>query len=230
MQIFCRKCGEPIKAQNVNVQAALAACDQCQAVFRIDSPDAGDAPSKPPVDLPKGFYVDPLPNRMTITYRWPRTMAIFLLLFAAFWDGFLVFWYTLAFTKANTPLIAKLFPIGHVAAGLVITYTGLAFLVNRTTIEATVQHLSVRYAPLPWPGAKRLDPATISQLYCEKYVSHRSNNVPQERYRVRVELMGGQRKHLVKGLTKPEHALFIEQELEKALGIQDRPVAGGLRV
>ncbi|HEX7009469.1 MAG TPA: hypothetical protein VF184_05775 [Phycisphaeraceae bacterium] len=49
-------------------------------------------------------------------------------------------------------------------------------------------------------------------------------------YRVRVELVGGRRKHLVKGLTKPEHALFIEQELEKALGIQDRPVAGELRV
>ena len=43
-------------------------------------------------------------------------------------------WYGIAFA-ADTPLIAKLFPLLHVAMGIGLTYFTLAGLVNRTTVE-----------------------------------------------------------------------------------------------
>jgi hypothetical protein len=90
------------------------------------------------------------------------------------------------------------------------------------------QQLSVTHGPLPWPGNLTLPRASLQQLFCEEQVRNGKNGVSYS-YNVVAVLQDKSRVKLVTGLDAPEQALFIEQKLERQLGIADRSVAGEMR-
>ena len=111
MQLDCPHCGRTIPAEDINVQTTIAKCSKCSAVFGFADlvPGAQAAYRKPSVGMPKRFSVSQEGADFVISYRWFSGMFVFLLFFCVFWDGFLAFWYYLAFAK-NGPLVMKLFP------------------------------------------------------------------------------------------------------------------------
>jgi len=222
---------------------ALGRCATCQADGQVGgAPARGAAPPakverrpqkklQPRVTLPKGVTLDETGSELVITRSWFHWSVLFLTVFCVFWDGFLVMWYGIALHggargAAAAPML--LFPLIHVAVGVGLTYFVVCSYVNRTVVTVNGSTLSVRHAPLPWPGNQVLDARRIDQLYCMQKVSHTKNGTrtTYELYALDPE----QRKtRLLKGLQDPDQVRFLEQEIERYLGIEDRPVSGELR-
>jgi len=229
MPLDCPHCRRSISPGDINVQTSIAKCSSCGAVFGWTDLVGGaqTAARKPAVEMPKRFSVALEGADLVITHRWFSAIFVFLLFFCLLWNGFLALWYFLAFMKGG-PLLMKLFPVLHVALGIGLAYFTLAGFVNRTVIRVGSGTLSIRHWPLPWPGNKVLSWTDVEQLFCEEKVSRGRSGVSVA-YQVSAVMRGGSRVKLVSGLPSPEQALFIEQRVEGALGIKDRPVLGELQ-
>jgi hypothetical protein len=177
--------------------------------------------------MPKNYTMENEGVDLVITRRWLSWKYVAMLVFCVFWDGFLVFWYTMAFREGG-PLVMKLFPMLHVAVGVFLTYTTIAGFLNRTKITLNTWELRIKHYPLPWPGNKVVQRQELDQLFCEEKMNSNRNGVTYT-YSLQAVTAGGGRMKLVSGMDKPEDALFLEQKIEGFLGITDRPVAGEMR-
>jgi hypothetical protein len=230
MIIKCQHCGKSIAAENINIQSAIAKCGGCGAVFGFADKVPGSASAgamKRTVEMPRGYKLENAGADLVITRRWLSWKYLALLGFCVFWDGFLIVWYFIAFTKGG-PLVMKLFPVIHVGVGVFLTYTTLAGFLNSTKITVNTAEIGVSHYPLPWPGNRVVQRTEIEQLFCEEKLN-RSRNGASYAYNLSAVLAGGRRLKLVAGLDTPENALFLEQKIEGFLGIADRPVAGEMR-
>lgn len=178
------------------------------------------------IAMPESVKVGRDGGVLSITQRWFSWKYIPALIFVIAWDGFLVFWYTMAFAT-GAPLIFKLFPFVHVTVGVVLTYSTIAGLVNRTTVELTQDELSIWYEPMPWPGEKKLKTCDIRQLFCKEKVS-RSRNGTSYTYHLYAITQEDRQIKLATKLESPAAALFFEQQLEDWLHIVNEPVEGEL--
>lgn len=163
---------------------------------------------------------------LVIRRSWRGPHLWFLLLFCIIWDGFLVFWYSAAFGDPNAPLIMKLFPIGHVAVGVGLTYYVIAGFVNKTDIRINPVKVSVKSYPMKWFGNKEVGIDDIKQLYTTEKISNNSNNGTSVSYTVNIVTGMGKKLKLVSGLQNKEQGIFIEKKIEEVLGIFDEEVAG----
>ncbi len=237
VQLTCEHCGQRIPAEDINLANQIAKCRACDHVFGFEDQidQGGDDDGAWDGSLPKGFVVTDLGDRLLIRRRWFSWIAIPMLFFCIVWDGTLVFWYGMA-TQMKTgsmQWVFLLFPLLHVAVGVGITYFTLAMLLNKTWIEVDPHAFTVRHRPLPWPGNRRIDPAAIEQLY-GKREKHQSRDDDGDTrtwytYELHAQLLGGKHEKLLSGLEKPQHVRYIEQEMEKWLGIKDRRVVGQMR-
>ncbi len=235
MQIRCKSCDREIPASDVNIGRAIAKCTGCDAVFSF----AGRFDERPAIErgevvLPRSMDLDGGRDELRITRRWFGPHVIFLAFFCLFWDGFLVFWYAMALAgpgpevdAGGPPLMVLIFPLLHVGVGVALTYYVVAAFLNRTVVRVDSDTLSITHGPVPWPGSKTLPAHSVKQLYCKSKVRSGKNG-PQCSYRVELLRTDGGRDVLVKGLEDEEEALYIEQQLERHLRIEDEAVPGEL--
>ncbi len=238
-ELRCKNCGAPIQEKDIYLELAMAKCSHCGTIFSLRGmelpPSLQPKPAPPPeptppprrrlVPMPDKFHVFDKGETFQLTYRWFDLKFIFLLVFSVFWNGIVCVWYGAAFSTGLSPMM--LFGLLHLAAGIGMGYYTLAGFLNSTTITAREGMLSIQHRPLPWPGSKQLSALDIKQLYCKEKVQ-RSDNGEQHTYQVYTILTNGSKEKLLSDLSKPEQALYIEQELERYLAIQDQPVPGEL--
>jgi len=227
----CKNCGAPIAEDHIVSSLAMAKCSYCGTVFGIQSLPVheGKAPEhfrRPEVAMPKGFKVENEDDTWQISWRWFGWGHIFLAVWCVFWDGFLIVWYALSLAAGMWLMV--LFPTLHAIIGIVVTYYTLAGFLNRTIVKIGNGQLEIWHHPLPWRGEKRFSTSDVEQIYCKENVSHSSDGTTAQSYEVYTILHQGQREKLVTGLKEPQQALYIEQELEQFLYIQDVPVPGEL--
>jgi len=227
--LSCKLCRAKIFAEDVNIQQLVAKCRACNAVFEfVDQVKGGEEAAPPrlrgPVPMPGKFRMEEQAGGFVISWRWLSYVHVFLLFFTIAWDSFLIFWYGMAMGE-GAPWIMFVFPIGHLAVGLGLTYVVLTGLLNRTTVTVERETLTVRHAPLPWPGNVSVATDQLDQLYCRRRISHGKHG-PSYSFEVRAVTQEGRKMTLIKGLESEDQALFIEQQIESRLGIEDRPVAG----
>jgi hypothetical protein len=232
--VTCPSCGSTLREMDISRETMAGRCPACHTL--IDLHAAGMAPAAPgfvdgeyddgrevlPVPLPARVQVQVRGRDLTIVRRWFSWGYVLLLVFCVIWFGFLAAWYGLAFLS-DAPLLFKLFPLIHVAAGVFIAYLTLAGFVNRTTLAIERDHLTVHHGPLPWPGSLDVPTLQLDQLFCTQHVS-RGRNGTTVRYNVEALLKDGRHVKVVQGLEAREQALFIEQTLEQHLGIRNRRV------
>lgn len=235
MQIRCRSCGETVPADDINLDKMLAKCRDCHAVFDFSDQVEG-APAKKrsraEIALPKGLTVEDLGNDLKITRKWGRSLGCFFFVFALFWNSVVSVFVVGAITgsmKGEGAGFLPIFLIPFVLVGLGTGYAALGLLLNRTVIGLEGGRLSVRSGPIPWPGNKDVETTSIEQLFCIEYESYRQNNVPQYRFAVHAVTREGGKMKLITGMEQAEQALYLEQLLEKHLGIEDKPVRGELK-
>lgn len=236
MQVHCTNCGVQIPADDLNIDTGIAKCQACNCVFSfleaLRESSAAERPlrataERPVVPQPRGIMVDDLGGRLRLVRRWFRWPLLFLVFFCVAWDGFLVFWYSIAFTQ-NAPWIMVVFPVAHVAVGVGLTYFVLCGFLNSTSIEVESGGLRIRHGPLPWWGNRTIETADLKQLYCQRRVRS-SRNGTSETYELHAQLANGTQLKLLSGLEEAQDALYLEQQIEKYLGIRDIRVAGEYR-
>jgi hypothetical protein len=221
MALTCRECGATIDADDVNLDRMVAKCRQCDAVFGIDG--MVESTVKPmDVPLPERFQLEPTIDGLRIRWRWFAWVHIFIAIFAIFWNGFVFSW--MGITLFTEMWGFSLFGTIHLLVGLGLAYFALTGFINSTTIDVNAMEIRVKNGPLPWPG-KELASPTIAQLYTKERISRgrRSTSVSYEVHAVTGE---GRHEKLLGGLHDTEQALFLEQEIERYLGLKDRPVRG----
>ncbi|HYH98412.1 hypothetical protein [Hyalangium sp.] len=233
MQLSCEVCHAPLRPEDVRLDIAVAKCHSCNAVYDLSgrkarglTAPASDRPrlTRAKAPLPARFQVEDNDGATRITWRWFNPAFIFLLFFCAAWDGFLVLWYGIALS-ADAPIIAILFPIAHVAVGVGLTYYTLTGLVNRTTVEVSRNQLTIRHGPLPWTGNRDVPGRQFTQLYGEEVV--KTNKGTQTlTYDLFALDREGRKIKLISGLNEKDQVLYLEQTLERRLGIEDAPVGG----
>lgn len=179
------------------------------------------------VGLPDKLEVNYTGSGFEIARKWFGLSTIIMTVFVVFWDGFLLFWYSLAFGAAHGNLIMVLFPLMHVAIGIGLTYSTVASWLNSTRVKIDQGFVSVRNGPVPWFGNKDFLTGDLKQLYSKETISQGRNSTSAT-YEVHLITTSGKSEALVKGLETSEQALFIEQEIERHLGIEDVPVRGQL--
>lgn len=195
------------------------------------------SPLRPRTDQPRSIRVEALAGRVLLVRRWFTPAVLLMVGFCFFWNGFLVFWYALA---AQVPtggpgpslgmkIVFLLLPLVFVAVGLLVAYGTAAALLNRTTIELDCNTLSVRHGPVPWSGNCNVRTQDVRQLYVQRS-RERGRRRAFYTYDLSAVLSDGRKIHLLRGLTDPDEATFLEQELERVLKLPDERVRGEARL
>lgn len=234
MEILCRRCGVRIPAVDVNLNTMAAKCQACHAVFSIadqfgfsssTSPATAPAPLLD-VPLPERFVVEYPAGALQISWRWFTPAALGLVFFAVFWNGFVCFWVAMALAAGEGA--AVLFASVHILVGLGVAYGSLTMLFNRTMVEVTHGSLTIKHGPFPVFGYRHLAREQLRQLYGVE-ATRRSNKRTITVYHLQALTNEHKQVTLIDGLDSPNQVLFLEQEIERFLGIRDEPVKGELR-
>lgn len=236
MQLHCEKCRSPFGAEDVRLDIAVARCRVCDTVHDLSvrkAPAQEGVRSRPKLvrakaALPPGFQVEDEGTATRISWRWFGLKYLAMLGFCVVWDGFLFFWYGTLLSSEHPPLVAALFPLIHVGAGVWITYTTLAGLLNSTRIDVSRSELTLRHGPLPWPGNKTLPGRSLAQLYVEEVTQTSNKGRQTTTYHLLAMDREGRKVKLLTNLEEKDQALYLEQLLEHRLGIEDAPVDGEL--
>lgn len=180
------------------------------------------------IGIPEKIQFNDLGSRIEIARRWFGWETLLATGIAIFWDSVIFTWY--GSVSSQTPAFVVYLPILHVVVGFLITYYALASWINQTHIEASQQRIRVRHGPLPWIGGKEIDAYDVKQLYAKskhswfRFRVSFSSSDPD--FEVRAITKRGKNVKVVGGLTTQEQAIFVEQQLEKFLRIEDAPVPG----
>lgn len=183
-----------------------------------------------PIDigLPEQMRFIDHTTHIEIVRKWFAKKFLFLTPFAIFWDALLIFWY--GRLTMDSPPMAILFPLIHVGVGVWLTYYVLAGWLNRTHVYVGQGLLGVRHTPLPWPGKMNIETTDIRQLYAKEVTKiHRQPNsvtTTSTIYEVRAVTRSGRNIKIISELETQEQAIFVEQQIEKYLRIEDLPVQG----
>jgi hypothetical protein len=225
--ITCPSCGSRGPS---DLGANRFVCAYCGREYILNNAGQASAPDQPVlrdlISAPKGVEMQEDFQCLRLTRRWFSWKYIPMALFCIFWDGFLIFWYGIAFST-GAPLIFVLFPLLHLAVGAGLTYSTLAGFINRTFLEITPDKLSIRHAPIPWIGNMTLNINEIRQLYSEE-AAHRGEHGTTYTYELWMASQDGKSRKLLSGIDNSDIPLYLEQQSERWLQIVDQPVAGEL--
>jgi len=210
MQIQCPACRAKILADDVSLNTRMAKCRGCNNVFEFGSAvPAVEEPLEAP--RPAKFKVRETPGEIEITWRWFTPAHLFMAFFAAAWDSFLVFWYTMAF-KTGAPWIMKVFPIAHLAVGVGITYAVLLGFWNRTTVRASRDEISFRSGPLPCRRDRLYRAGDLRRVFVMEATPYNRGNSPAQWKLVGVGRDGGEIP-LLGSLADETQARYLAQKL-----------------
>ena len=194
------------------------------------------AAETPKVPRPNTLQLIESFDQLQLVRRWFTPGLFFLLFFCIAWDGFLVFWYSMAFgVGGGMPGPGKwlfvLFPIAHVAVGVGLTYFVIAGFLNRTVVTVTRESIQVRHFPVPWRGNKTVDLNEIDQVYCTMNVAttNQRGRSSQPGFCVNLLFKDGLSDKLVGMLSSADEARYIVRSIEDFYGWQHHPVAGEIR-
>ena len=165
--------------------------------------------------IPEGLDEITTMTGTTIRRKWLTWMIAPLALFAMVWDSFIVFWYTTVLTNHGAPWIAILFPLGHVAVGVGITYFVIASLANKTDVILNSSFVEVRTGPFPWIGNKRVPVADIVHVMVRE---RRSAQNRSSSYAVMYAGYDRKEKRLLSSLANREQADFIVEKISGLCG------------
>lgn len=246
MQIQCIECGTPLKSGDINIKAALAACPNCGTVFSLTDDDpygqldmqdddrmaAAIVENAMEVTLPSNMTATVEGDRLRIGYWWFTPAAIPGTIFMIVWALILFGW----FGPFNVGVFIigfpfGLFPLLFLGAGVWGLLNTLPHIINYTRILVTQDAITVLDMPIPTRRTfdVGLPVNEVEQLFVMSRVARTQvfyTNMYQGHYDVVVRMSDGRDRTLMRGLKSAEHALYIEQEIERYLRIKDVPVVG----
>lgn len=241
--MICRNCGAGLEADRIDASLRVITCSHCGSLHNIPnggfdhhSGDISAAETTKPeraestkprnieIALPSRFKVQRTENSMEVTWSAGRLFhGVVLTIMAA---GVMR-----AALTSEVPLLLIL------SAGLL--YYAAVRVFNKHRIRVDAGRLQVTQGPLPWPGVRKLDSKDVKQLFAiereTRIESGNQNNSGNRKNRVRKYYRLSANTHtngrvtILNGLNDPLQALWLEQEIERVLGIRDEQVSGEYR-
>lgn len=227
--IHCPNCSYRVRAEDINITALVGKCARCDRIFDLPtnegSSDRGGSSDRnndlgPEPSCPSNVVQEiGLSGELHIKRRWFHPGLFFLLFFCIAWDGFLVFWYSMALfgvgENGGIEWVAVLFPIGHIAVGVGLTYYVLAGFLNTTRVLIDHTSLIVRHGPIPWIRNRNLPRDQIQGI--EFGSTHSQNH--QKFYAVCAHHTNGRQITLLSGLNHGQMQ-YIAYQLAKHLEVR----------
>jgi hypothetical protein len=224
MSLPCAQCGASILDVSIDRAREIATCPSCGRVVDLRAQASAEAKSsaaprmRAPVPLPTGMQLTTQPpsssgyreagaGGIAITRRWLRPKHYGLLLVPLIASGVVAF-----FWAQHGFSFWVLFGALFVAAW---TYMLTTMFVNRTVVSVGSDRVEVRHGPLPNLVMARnttLEAANVRQLFAARHGAA---------FAVKAQLSDGSVVDLVAPLTSAEQAIFVEQQLERALSLVD---------
>lgn len=230
MKLNCIKCAAEIPAENMNLDRMVAKCAVCNSVFSFEDELGGGrvtaAVKRLDAPQPQNVRVENWGGQLTIQWRWFTLKIVLATIFALFWNGMMFSLVGSMITDIPERGLEAVFPFiffPHIWVGFYLIYYVLAGYINQTRMIVDGQTIRIQHGPLPWIGNKTLDSSDVVQLYTKQ---HRGRNNWGGTYQLHAVADSDKHEKLLSGLEDSEHALFVEQEVERFLGIEDRPVRG----
>lgn len=225
----CPACGSSFRLEDYDTAKGVLACSYCKSLLTVGAPLRAPrvgVTTREEVPMPREIRLLNTKEGIELRRAWFQPSFALVAMFCLVWDGFL--FYVFVRMIADDALgVSALFLTGHVSVGVALTYGCLAGLFNTTIINVDRRRVRVRHRPFPWAGAAAFERDSIEQLYV-KAKQRAGENGPYSSYSVWVVLRTKRARQLVRGLEDAEVALFIEQSIERALGLKDRRVPGEL--
>ncbi len=220
----CPSCGAPSRVEDLNLSRRVARCPACREVFRIPGRVAGSIQAI--TNVPPGTVVHksrlPLSDTGNDVEREAHELVVALrrtdstgtgdLLFALGWLGM----GTLVLSVAD--VLGRAFGILMLVVGLLMARGALIALLNVTTVRIGNRRLVVRHAPIPTFGHRDLPVDDVLGVDLVAY-----DNDGTTHYALRARLKRGNTVELLRGLTDPRQAQYLERMIELHLGIDDGP-------
>lgn len=226
-EIVCALCKAPIDAQNIDRRLAVARCTHCNGLTDI-SDTSLMTQGRAEVPLPKGISIHQGNQKLQIVVRW-FTWSHLMTLGGTVIGPLIIYHFFM-----NKKILAfldtwVLLFIG--ASWLAGFYAAIAKVINRTTVTIYSNVLRVRHWPILWFPMTTLISSDLEQIYCRKREVTKSSRNSNSSTTITVfdvvaVKTNGRTVDLMRSLETHESALFLEQEIERALDICDRPVGG----
>ncbi|MCI4666564.1 MAG: hypothetical protein MRZ79_00280 [Bacteroidia bacterium] len=173
---------------------------------------------------PTNFKIFRENGHLVMLRSWWGLRFIFLTLFVIFWDSLILQWYnhlTGRPLETDFDFLSVIFPIFHVAMGICLTYYTIAGYLNKTIMVVGNGSLSITHDPMWWPGNRSYAIEGIKQLYVKLDEHDKSSS-----YSIWMVDHENCSKKLIDFIEDLQEAIFIEESLEREMGIEDMPVKG----
>ncbi|MCB0208183.1 MAG: hypothetical protein KDJ52_02565 [Anaerolineae bacterium] len=215
----CKHCATEIAAPASDVDTHQPiTCPVCNAVFYATDDEKALVPFTPSTrSLPAKMTIRAVDDELLITRHRRGVLFIgllaitsFLLLFGLFGSEM----HTLEFLMN---------PLAWIIASFF--YYSLKNTVNTTHIRISPTALQINEGPLLPRWHTSVTASNITQLYVKKIV-RRGNKSTTTTYDLNFVQKIGSDRTIVTGLERAEQALFLEQEIERFLGFEDRSIKG----
>lgn len=233
LHVKCSECNADIPARDVNITDSLAKCDDCNNIFRFDKDIFPEwQRSKPEMFIPEGMEVLKLPSELDIQFDWYNGQSKkgmgFKTFFTFMWNIMLMPFVFGAFSNGQYEVI--LFASIHILVGLGLIGNLVSTYINKTNISVTKRFIEIKQKPIPSFLKRNIKIPTneIAQLYVTRYVSSTTNGVANHAHALYAITKDGNKHALIKGMNK-ETQLYIEQEIELFLDIEDEPIRGEVK-
>lgn len=203
-RLRCDRCSAGLASEHLDRANGKVTCRECRRVV-----DAG----KPPP--PRGLEIEDTPERLRISWAWKLSwgdVAAFFLILV------IVIAALMKAPERPAAITAAVLLFGGFA--LFLAWGILAQLSNHTTVEVSGGRLTIASGPISIAGRTTLDGNAIDQLFCTLVPSKYS-----AWYALHVRLKNGRQRCLIAEIGDAERAFYLERELERRLGIADRPAS-----
>lgn len=227
MRVKCPDCRTSLSRDDINIEKMVGICPHCAKVIAIEEvvdeeSEFSFSRREPDLEMPKGLSIRHRGGDLELRIRWFSMAAYILAAFCFFWDAFMAVWFYIAYTEKIWMMGA--FGILHGLVGVALTYFCVCTFVNHTIVTVNSSFLTIEFSPLPWLGRKKIESGEIEQLFCKDRIRHteQGNHVSYELWMIRK----GKKSCLLGGYFSAEQVRFLEQEIERFLGIKNRPVSG----
>lgn len=232
MHLNCPDCNHSFQTEDKAVVVTVIKCKSCNNIFEYtDQLKAAGLPipykKKSGIIISKGIEMNQLKEEMEIKIDWNEVTSSFSIWFGIYWNLFLLFvTYLLVTGDSDVKLFFALFLIPFYLVGIKFIYRILVYLYNTTFITVNKEMINVEHTPINFYLFKdhHLMTHAIEQLFVRKEQIGEKGNEHVYAWCVDVEMKDGEMITLMKDLKEEKYAFYIEQEIEKYLGIKDRSV------
>ncbi len=223
----CPNCKKGILAGDININTGLAKCSSCNIVMELESELDKNKPQRKEeiFIIPKGIEMLTVFGELNIEMKWRQSTSLFMMFFTVFWNVMVLPFAIFAILSGEIMMLLGISI--HLMVGIGLILWALSALFNTTYITVDERFLKVKHKPFKlFYKEYELEVGQIEQLYVKKYQNGSTNGNPNYAYAVMLRKKDKDEFQLIKGIAKPPQALYIEQEIEKFVGIQDKPMLG----